>query len=560
MPRYNTGTVRTAPGAGVITAEPTPSGRTALGAAGYARDPKSELFLLAVANRVGKRAHHEDATARDSRFVKLVVEVALADGDWTARFLAWLRREATMRTASVVAGAEALHAREQAGLHDRTLNPRLISGVLQRGDEPGEMLAYWRTNFGRSMPKSFRAGMRDAIVHIYNQRSLLKWDTDSHALRFGDLVELFHPDPKTWTPGEGQRMGPADVDERRMELGALFRYAIDRRHGRHDRISDMLRIVRLNRDLAAMPRAERRAFVRDTGHAALVLRQAGFTWETLSSWLDGPMDAAAWSTAIQIMRYEARLKNLRNFDQAGVPEPILERVAAELSDPELVARAKLLPIRFLTAYRAVQGSLRWAFPLEKAINASLANVPALGGRTLILVDMSPSMFKVAGRLYAGDQRDEIELHDTAAVFGSALALRAADATLVQYGGESEVVPFTRGESLLALTGRFRMINYTETFKAMRRHYAGHDRVIVLTDEQTSGNAPRNGVFLFGQPPADPGPDPIPQNVPVYTWNLGGYKYGQLPTTRTRITFGGLSDAAFSMVDLVERGHTAKWPF
>ncbi len=554
MSRFNTGTATVAAGTGPIVAAPVPSGLTALGAPGYARTPKSELFLLAVANMVTRRAHHEQAAARDSRFVRLVTEVALDDVAWVTRFLPWLRRTATMRTAALVAGAEALHAREQAGLHSRVHNPKLITGAMARGDEPGEMFAYWRSRFGRSLPKAFRAGVAAAMVQLYTQRSTLKYDTDGHGYRFGDLVELFHPDPYTWQPegspvsGRGfppdrDDLGKARIGDRRAEQAELFRYLLDRRRGRHDRIGPALSILNNDRWLWQVPPKDRRAMLRDTGQAALVLRGAGFTWERLASWLDGPMDATAWGAAIQIMGYEARLKNLRNFDDAGVPDTILERVAAELADPDQVARSRQLPIRFLTAYRAVQHSLRWAFPLERALNASLANIPALPGRTLVLVDQSPSMFKQFG-CYAGDPRDEIELHDTAAIFGAAVALRAADATLVQYGGASEVVDFRKGESVLKLTERFRPIDYTRTFDAMRRHYRGHDRVLVITDEQT----------------APTGPDPIPPTVPVFTWNLGGYQYGQLPTTRNRITLGGLSDAAFAMIGLIERGHTADWPF
>lgn len=556
MSRFNTTTVTTARGTGPIVAEPVASGRTALGADGFARTAKGELFLLAVANMVAKRAHHEAAAARDSRFVQLVRDVALEDVAWVCRFLPWLRRTATMRTAPIVAGAEALYAREQAGQHDRTWNPQLITGAMARADEPGEMLGYWRSHFGRSMPKSFRYGMARALVALYTQRSLLKWDTDSHAFRFGDLVDLFHPDPMVWQPtGSTAPPGLDDPDldrigDRRAELRELFRYAMDRRRGRHDRIGERLHIVRAFRDLWAVPQGERRAILRDpaTRHELTHrLRRAGFTWEMLASWLDGPLDADGWSTILPCMGYEARLKNLRNFDDAGLPDDAVEDLVAFLTDPEQVARSRQLPIRFLTAYRAVQSSLRWAYPLEKALQLSLRNVPSLPGRTLVLVDQSPSMFKKYG-CYAGDSRDEIELHDTAAIFGAALAVRAADATLVEYGGDSRPVDFRKSDSVLALAGKFSAIPYTNTFLAMQRHYRAHDRVIVITDEQT---AALGGGHSF---------DPIPATVPVYTWNLGGYRYGHLPTTRNRVTFGGLTDAAFGMIDLVERGHNADWPF
>ncbi|MEU5908419.1 hypothetical protein ABZ780_29095 [Micromonospora sp. NPDC047467] len=51
----------------------------------------------------------------------------------------------------------------------------------------------------------------------------------------------------------------------------------------------------------------------------------------------------------------------------------------------------MFPFNFYGAHKAV-GSLRWGAALEKALQASLGNVPALPGRTLVVIDQSPSMF------------------------------------------------------------------------------------------------------------------------------------------------------------------------
>src|SRR4029077_5699194 len=130
-----------------------------------------------------------------------------------------------------------------------------------------------------------------------------------------------------------------------------------------------------------------------------------------------------WAALIPSMGYMALLRNLRNFDDAGVPDGIAAAVAARLTDPEQVAKSRQFPFRFLSAYRAVP-SLRWAYPLERALNLSLANVPALGGRTLVLVDRSLSMgdAKMSGRA-------EMVWADAAAVFGAAIAQRAEHADL-----------------------------------------------------------------------------------------------------------------------------------
>ena len=50
-------------------------------------------------------------------------------------------------------------------------------------------------------------------------------------------------------------------------------------------------------------------------------------------------------------------------------------------------------------------------------------------------------------------------------------------------------------------------------------------------------------------------------MPVYTWSLAGYQVGHGPSGEgNRHTFGGLSDAAFAMIPLIEDGVNERWPF
>lgn len=65
-----------------------------------------------------------------------------------AGFLPWLRDEANMRSAPVVAALEAVRARLAAGLNGG--NRQLVASVLRRADEPGEALAYWTSTHGRA--------------------------------------------------------------------------------------------------------------------------------------------------------------------------------------------------------------------------------------------------------------------------------------------------------------------------------------------------------------------------------------------------------------------------
>src|SRR5690606_10636363 len=163
------------------------------------------------------------------------------------------------------------------------------------------------------------------------------------------------------------------------------------------------------------------------------LKHAGMTWEALAGWLQGPMDKDAWEAIIPSMGVMALARNLRNFDEAGVSDAAAAQVCARFADPEQVAKSRMFPFRWWAAYKHAP-SLRWAHALEQALGHSLANVPRLAGSTLILVDRSPSMFPGYG--FSTPNRSDITLAEQAAVFGSALALRAEKPTLVEFGSES----------------------------------------------------------------------------------------------------------------------------
>jgi hypothetical protein len=150
----------------------------------------------------------------------------------------------------------------------------------------------------------------------------------------------------------------------------------------------------------------------------------------------------------------------------------------------------------------------------------------------------------------GGARSSVTRSDVARIFGSALALRADDATLVWFDNRSGQVPVPAGTSLLTLSKAFpRAGGGTATEAAVRQWYAGHDRVVIVTDEQAHWGG---GADVT---------EPVPAEVPVYTWNLGGYRYGHAPSGRgTRHTFGGLTDAAFQAIPLLERDGAASWPW
>ena len=205
----------------------------------------------------------------------------------------YLRETMLMRSASVVMAAEYVAA---GGAGGRSV----VARALQRADEPAEMLGYWLTTHGRNVPMPIKRGVADAARRLYTERAALRYDGLSRQIRMADVIELTHPSPR-----DDASVGAVQVPARPSPPR--------RRAWPTPTVLPMLAAAAA---LDAVPIDERRAVLRDRGPAALA--EAGFSWERLSGWLPGGMDAEAWEAVIPSMGVMALVRNLRNFDQAGI--------------------------------------------------------------------------------------------------------------------------------------------------------------------------------------------------------------------------------------------------
>ena len=504
------------------------------GASALAYGEKSELFLAATGSLHGKDQFYRKGDVRDTRVSDLAKIVAVKDPAWMARFVAWLRGPANIRTSAITIAVDAAYAWLQNGIPG---GRALVASVLQRADEPGEALAYAMSTYGRAIPKPVKRGIADAAGRLYNEFNWLKHDSEKDGFRFADVLELCHVEPQN------------------LWQSTLFKHILERRHNRdidYSAITDALPMIYNNRELRRHMQAGTafsQGFLNPT-----TLRVAGMTWEDVLSGCPGVPKHDLWNALIPTMGYMATLRNLRSFEEAGIathrggkhfPGILPERIKAvcdKLSSPAEVAKSKQLPMRFLAAYRNVRSDI-FKQAINEGLEQSLANVPSLPGRTLILVDMSGSMQPG----YLRQKDSEISLADQAKIFGCALALRAESSTLVAFGTESEEVAVPLGTGLLRLTESrsFRNMGGTNTRQALRRHFNGHDRVLVITDEQDFTGA----VF------AD-----IPAHVLKYSWNLAGYGTSHAGTAKNHVALGGLSDQMFTLLPILEARQRGEWPF
>jgi hypothetical protein len=520
---------------------------TALGGQAWVRDSISELVMLAVVNMVGEATFHEGAAERDSRFAVLCQSAAVKQPADFLDFVTWLRGEANMRSASLVAAAVGVKARlvrfKELDELAPTLraadvpappgqwNRKIVNAVLQRPDEPGEFLAYWTEHYGRNLPMPVKRGVGDAVRRMYNERALLKYDTDSHGWRWGDVLDLTHPAPADEKPWQGD----------------LFTYALHRRHGYAKQIPTRLLMVDANR-----------RFREEVVHAPYLvydadrLRAAGMTWEDALS-LSGSVGAEkrkVWEAMIPSMGIMALIRNLRNFDEAGVSDAVAQTVIAKLSDPAEIARSRQFPYRFLSAYRAAP-TLRWGYGLEKALSLATKNVPGFRGRTLVMVDTSASMRHVVS------EKSAVRHLDIAMLTGVVIANRSTGPVdLVGFANGWFDQPVNKHGSILraidAMNARVGEVGHgTNTAEALTANYRAHDRVVIVHDGQF-GHWRHNYASVSTA---------IPAHVPLYSIDTSGYQASAIDTAKpNRYEVGGFSDKLFTMISLLDSGRSAKWPW
>lgn len=485
------------------------------GGEGFSRDAKNELFFLGLTNAVGENTFYESADVRDKRFGLLIAEVTAEDPEWVRSFGAWLRSQGLMRSASIVVAGEYVRA---GGPEGRSL----VRDVIQRADEPAEMLSYWMSRHGRAIPAAIKRGVADAVRQQYNERNALRYDGVGNVMRFGDVIDLVHPRPR---------------DEAQS---ALFRYLIDRRHDRvNPELLELLPTIKADRELMALPEGARRASL----HRAI---EAGWSWERVAGWLPGGMNAAAWEAVIPNMGAMALVRNLRNFDQAGLSQGGIRLVQDRLGDAEEIRKSRQFPIRFLSAWKNVR-SMHWGSTLEKAVDLSVDNIPEFKGNTLVLIDVSGSMN--APLISARRGRGENPLRwEAAALFGLAVAKRSDAADVYTFNTSPHRVQFGPTDSVLRTVQGIRCIGGTDVLGSLVATYQKgvHDRVVILSDEQTGSY----GNWISARD----------IKVPVTMFNLAGYRGGATPQEGNFTTIGGLSDAAFSVLPFLERGRGQRFPW
>jgi 60 kDa SS-A/Ro ribonucleoprotein len=281
----------------------------------------------------------------------------------------------------------------------------------------------------------------------------------------GELISLFWKD--------GKKMLPAQM---KKGLALAFKKFNEYSLAKYDRAGDAIRL----RDVLFLIHAKPDNEAQEQLWKKLIDGKLAIpdTWEVQ---LSGGADK---KTTFERLLAEkklgalALLRNLRNMVEAGVP---MEAIREGL---QTMSTERVLPFRFITAARYAP---KLEPELENAMFSSLKDHPKLPGKTVLLVDNSGSMS------YPLSAKSELRRVDAAV--GLAMLLREVceEIQIVVFGGTAGLVKPRRGFALADEIKNCSHRGGTNTqLGVMTAQAEGYDRLIILTDEQSSTPVPPPG--------------------------------------------------------------------
>lgn len=218
----------------------------------------------------------------------------------------------------------------------------------------------------------------------------------------------------------------------------------------------------------------------DDAQAALFKRVADRQLVTPDTWevaLSGGADKKEVFTRLLSdgqLGYLALLRNLRNMTGAGVDDALIREAIISRKGAH-----RVLPFRYVAAARACPQMEPY---LDQALCEAIATSPRLPGKTVVLVDVSGSMD------VALSAKSDLRRIDAAAALASVIS---GDVRVFTFSHQVVEVPPRRGMAGVDAVIRSQLHGGTYLGAAVTaiNQNVAHDRLIVITDEQSADRVP-----------------------------------------------------------------------
>ncbi len=244
-------------------------------------------------------------------------------------------------------------------------------------------------------------------------------------------------------------------------------------------------------------------------------------------------DPAIWAAIAGQMPIFALLRHLATLERHGVMPAVVDRVAKVFSNPEIVLKSKIFPYRFLDAMEKVShGLVRDA--LRDAVEISMANIPDIPGRTVVMIDRSGSM------------ESYIRM---AAIFGIGLAKKSGDCRVFAFNTELEECHVSRRDSVLSQADQLKARGGTDTslpveYITQEQHFS--DNIILIGDEQqNAGTAFYKAIERYRKK--------VNRDVKVFMVNVAPYTGAALLPPERAFYLFGWSDRILQFISMAAKG-------
>jgi len=424
------------------------------GGLAFGHDPRRTLVKMAACCLVNERSFYEDTTGR---VFGLVREVGDADPKWLVKLAVFLREELRMR--SIVHYIAAVCLTLPAA---RTSVTRAFARIAPRADDSLEIAALLkdeRFGLASSLPHAARRLLAGRLNRLSEYEVIKYRRRSGFGLRH--LLSMVHPKPASRT----------------QEL--LFRYVLG-----GGRALDSMTLA----DCDLIPQIFgyeefKRTRRSDNRKICALIEEGRLPWEVAVP--AAGSKRAVWAACAKSMPIMALIRNLRNLLKSrALKDPEVRKIILDkLKDPETIRNSKQLPLRWLSAYRAIaEDDPEIGEALTGALELSLVNLPRFSGTTFVSCDNSGSMY-----WQPLSARSSLVPADIANLLG-AMIFHLSDIGVVSvFAEEFAWVPLSKEDRAMANWEKLRATDVggaTYAFKAIQyllKEQLFVDRIIIPTD-------------------------------------------------------------------------------
>ena len=256
------------------------------------------------------------------------------------------------------------------------------------------------------------------------------------------------------------------------------------------------------------------------------------------------------------MPYMALIKNLRNIlEDCKGDLAFIKKVCEVITNEKMIAKSRLFPMRFVTAYKMLVENNRETSlvrnALSKAVDIAMSNVPVLEGEngSAILLDVSGSM----NSRWSGAKGCAMQIVEVAALFAAMIMKRNPGTDLILFSDHAKRVNIKEDASTLGILEQIMNSTYgggTNISAGIKMLQNKYDRIMILSDMQTWADYAWHGrgpitAFKEYQKKFNA------NNCKVYTFDFTGYGTAQFKDNAYQIA--GFSEKIFNFMNAYEKG-------